>query len=391
MNSRFDEIIDRTGTHSVKWEQMESLFGHADLLPMWVADMDFASPPEVVQALQRRAAHGIYGYTFRPEAYTEAIVNWQKQRHSWEVDPEWLCGSPGVVTALSLLVDLLTEPGDRIMLQVPVYSPFYDIVRFNGRETVRNPLRLVEGRYEMDLEQMERQIVAERVRMLLLCNPHNPVGRVWTRKELEALGEICMRHGVIVLSDEIHGDIVYSGHRHIPFASISEELAQQSIVCTAPSKTFNIAGLQTSSIFIANSEWRHAFKRRLQTLALSMENCFAEAAVEACYTYGGTWLDELIIYLEENVNTLVRFVTEQLPEVNICRPEGTYLVWMDARNVLSDPTEMKELMFRDARVAFSEGSGFGAEGAGFLRVNIGCPRSMMMEGLERFARAVRSR
>jgi cystathionine beta-lyase len=392
LNYNFDQIINRTGTRSLKWDQSERLFGNKDLLPMWVADMDFQAPPEVVEALVRRAEHGIFGYTFRTDEYKEAILRWQETRHGWKPDPSWLCACPpGVVTALSVLVDTLTVPGDRVMLQTPVYHPFYDVVAKNGRQFVRSPLRYADGRYEMDFELIERQIAEEQVKMILLCSPHNPVGRVWTRQELETLGEICLRYGVVILSDEIHGDLVYQGHKHIPFASISERFAQQSVVCTAPSKTFNIAGLHSSNIFIANPEWREAFLKKMQALALGTENNFTVVAAETCYTHGAPWLDALLAYLEENVNGLERFVQERLPEVRVIRPEGTYLVWMDARSITTDPAEMKKLMFQQARVAFSEGSMFGKEGAGFVRVNIACPRSLMLEGLNRFAEAVKQR
>jgi len=384
----FDTIIPRTGTSSLKWDQAKALFGSADVLPMWVADMDFHAPPEAVEALKQRAAHGVFGYTVRPQSYFEAIIDWQKRRHGWTIPQQWLCGSPGVVTALSLLIEMLTEPGDRVMLQSPVYHPFYQIISANRRTIVRNPLRYANGRYEMDLEEMERQFVSENVKLLLLCSPHNPVGRVWTRDELTALGNLCLKHGVIVLSDEIHGDIVYPGHKHIPFAAISEAFARQSVTCIAPSKTFNIAGLHSSITIIANDDWRGQFNHRLQTLSLNSENCFAQVAVEACYRHGEPWLNALLAYLNENVDTLLGFLAENLPEVKVTRPEGTYMAWLDCREISTKPSELKKLMYDYAKVAFNEGSMFGEEGAGFLRLNFGCPRALLLEGLQRFARGV---
>jgi cystathionine beta-lyase len=389
MTYDFDTVISRTGTASSKWDMLEELFGYPDVLPMWVADMDFSSPPEVVKALKQRAEHGVFGYTFRPPSYYDAIIDWQKRRHGWSVPREWIVGVPGVVTAMSLLIKMLTEPHDRIMIQVPVYHPFYQIISQNGRTIVRNPLKLAGEHYEMDFAEMERQIISEKVKMLLLCNPHNPVGRVWTRDELTALGQLCLKHGVTVISDEIHGDIIFRGHRHIPFASLADEFAAIAVTCAAPSKTFNIAGLNSAYAVIANPAWRDKLSRRLKTLALDMENCFAQVAVEACYRHGEAWLNELLVYLEENVGMMSEFLAQELPEIKMIRPEGTYLAWLDCREISSDPSVWKEIMYSRARVAFHNGSIFGREGAGFLRVNFGCPRSLLSEGLERFARAVR--
>ncbi|MFD0872391.1 L,L-diaminopimelate aminotransferase [Chlamydia abortus] len=387
----FDQVINRIGTACSKWDEAEKLFGYPDILPMWVADMDFESPPEVKEALIRRAEHGVYGYTIRPQSYYDAIIGWQQRRHGWSLKQDWICSSPGVVTSLGMLIEVLTRPGDRIMLQVPIYPPFYDIITLNDRVIVRNPLKIEDGSYKMDFELMERQMAEEQVKMLLLCNPHNPVGRVWTKEELHTLGQLCLKYNVIVLSDEVHGDIIYRGHRHTPFASLSEAFAQQSVTCIAPSKTFNIAGLQSSSAIIPNPEWRRLFKRKQRSLALQSENYFAVAAVECCYNYGEAWLDQLLEYLAENVETVLRYVEKELPEIKAYRPEGTYLVWLDCRNISPQASVLKDLMFRQARVAFSEGSGFGAEGEGYLRVNIACPRSLLLEGLERFTRAVRGR
>ncbi|TBL72934.1 MalY/PatB family protein [Paenibacillus thalictri] len=391
MKYDFDRVIERKGTNSSKWDQLEKLFGAPDVLPMWVADMDFEAPPEVVEALEKRANHGIFGYTVRPQSYYDAYMQWQKDRHGWKIEQEWICTCPGVVTAISMIIDVLTAPGDRIMVQVPVYHPFYDMIALNGREIVRNPLRLENGRYTMDFELIERQFAEDQVKALLLCNPHNPVGRVWTSEELTRLSELCIKYNIMVFSDEIHKDIVYKGHNHIPIASLSEISAQQTVTFTAPSKTFNIAGLQSSTLIIPNKEWRQKYIRKQKTLALDMENCFAAVAAECCYTSGGPWLDALLAYLEENRDTVLRFVEQELPEVTAFRSEGTYLVWMDCRNISPSGAELKKLMFREAGVAFSEGSGFGKEGEGFVRVNIGCPRPLLLEGLQRFADAVHRR
>ncbi|MFD2118105.1 MalY/PatB family protein [Paenibacillus yanchengensis] len=386
----FDKVIDRRGTGSVKWDQTKEMFGHEDILPMWVADMDFTAPPAAITAMQERAAHGVFGYTFRTDSYLESIVQWQQKRNEWQIEKDAIVGSPGVVTALSIAVELLTAPGDGIMIHVPVYHPFFRIVHNHKRTLVGN--RLVEtetGRYELDLQAMEKQIIDEQVKMLILCHPHNPVGRVWTKEELLAIGNICMKHNVFVVSDEIHGDIVFAGHKHIPFASLSEQFAARSITCTAPSKTFNIAGLHSSITIIQDEELRKQFIERLSTYAIYMENCFAQVAVEACYRHGEDWLEQLLVYLQQNVDTLQQFIADKLPEVKMFRPEGTYLGWLDCRAISNDPEVLKDMMFNKAKVAFNEGSMFGQDGAGFLRVNFGTPRALMLEGMERFAQAVR--
>ncbi|MGI2296131.1 MalY/PatB family protein [Paenibacillus sp. GXUN7292] len=388
----FDKVIERRGTASVKWDQVETMFGQADILPMWVADMDFEAPPAAIEAMKERAAHGIFGYTYRSPSYLEAVASWQERKHQWSFDQSWIVGCPGVVTALSILVELLTEPGDNVMIQVPVYHPFYRIISSHGRNIVANQLVLTEsGRYELDLAEMERQIIEDKVKILILCHPHNPVGRVWTKEELTEIGNLCVKHGVFVLSDEIHGDIVYKGHKHIPFASLSDAIAKQTVACIAPSKTFNIAGLHSSLAIIADPELRERFNFRLQTFAISMENCFAQVAVEACYRQGEQWLEELLAYLQQNIDDMEQFVANQLPGVKMYRPEGTYLAWFDCREISADPEVLKDLMFNKARVAFNEGSMFGAEGAGFLRVNFGTPRSLLLEGLERFEKALKQK
>lgn len=388
----FDKVIERRGTASVKWDQVETMFGQADILPMWVADMDFEAPPAAIEAMKERAAHGIFGYTYRSPSYLEAVASWQERRHQWSFDRDWIVGCPGVVTALSILVELLTEPGDNVMIQVPVYHPFYRIISSHGRNIVANQLELTEsGRYELNLAEMERQIIEDKVKILILCHPHNPVGRVWTKEELTEIGNLCVKHGVFVLSDEIHGDIVYKGHKHIPFASLSDAIAKQTVACIAPSKTFNIAGLHSSLAIIADPELRERFNFRLQTFAISMENCFAQVAVEACYRQGEPWLEELLAYLQQNIDVMEQFVADQLPGVKMYRPEGTYLAWFDCREISTDSEVLKDLMFNKARVAFNEGSMFGAEGAGFLRVNFGTPRSLLLEGLERFEKALKQK
>jgi cystathionine beta-lyase len=390
MKYDFDRVTDRTGTHSYKWDQSEKLFGRGDILPLWVADMDFEPPKEVVDEMVRRAEQGVYGYTIRPPEYFEAVSGWLKRRHGWEIRHEWISSSPGVVPALSLIVHAFTEPGDQVILQSPVYYPFYDVIRMNGRTVVDNPLRLRDGRYEIDFDLLESQAAAG-AKLLLLCSPHNPGGRVWTRGELVRIGDICVRHGVLVVADEIHHDLVYRGHKHIPFAGINDEFAQISFTCIATSKTFNLAGLQAASAIIPNDDLRRRYNHALKTFSLHMESYFGVTAVISSYTHGDDWLDQLIDYLEGNLTWLTDFISRRLPQVKVIRPEATYLVWMDCGEISQDPAELKKLMYEEAGVAFTEGSVFGKQGAGYLRVNIACPRAILSEALESFANAVERR
>ena len=386
----FDRVPNRLGTYSYKWDQGEKLFGRADVLPMWVADMDFEPPREVVDALIDRARQGIYGYTIRTKEYYDAVGGWLSRRHGLDVRQEWITSSPGVVAALSLIVHGFTEPGDKVILQSPVYYPFYDVIRMNGRTIVDNPLIERGGRYEIDFELLERQ-ASKGAKLLLLCSPHNPGGRVWTREELTRIGDICVRHGVLIVADEIHQDLVYRGYKHVPIASIKEEFAQISFTCIATSKTFNLAGLQTSSVIIPNAELRRRYDYVLKTFSLHSETYFGISAVIQAYRHGDEWLEQLIDYLQGNLDYLLDFMARRLPEIRVMRPEATYLAWMDCTAVSRDPADLKKLMYDEARVAFNEGSIFGKAGEGYLRLNMACPRSILVEGLERFAQAVEAR
>ena len=400
MQYDFDREINRRGTHSLKWGFMqdeedplrmkptEAFFGENRILPMWISDMDFPSPRPVVEALVERAGHGIYGYTGKTDSYCEAVVNWMRKRHGWEIAPEWICTTPGVVPALNMLVRAFAAPGERVLIQRPVYYPFFGAIENNGAEMVANPLVYENGRYRMDFGDLEEKARDPRVRLAILCSPHNPVGRVWTADELTRFGEICLKNDVLIVSDEIHGDLIYRGHTFTPFARLGEAFAQNAITCTAPSKTFNLAGLHTSNIIISNPELRGRFEKTLQSNGLFGINAFGVVAVEAAYNHGEEWLAQVLDYLEGNLRYLEDYVSRRIPQVTVIRPEGTYLVWMDCRRLGLGKDGLKRLMLKEARVYLDEGFLFGPEGEGFERINIACPRSILAEALERIGNAI---
>ncbi|MBU5444071.1 MalY/PatB family protein [Paenibacillus sp. MSJ-34] len=390
MKYNFDLVVNRRNTNSYKWDQTKQLFGDADILPLWVADMDFESPPAVKEALIKRAMQGTYGYTIRSSEYEAAIVNWFARRHGWSLEPAWLADVPGVVTALSLAIDLCSAPGEQVILQSPVYNPFYDVIRLNGRKIAESPLIINNGRYEMDYGHLE-QLMKQGAKTMLLCSPHNPVGRVWEREELQKLSELCLKYNVLIISDEIHCDLVLPGYKHIPFASLSEEIAAQTVTATAPTKTFNLPGLQSSFVAISNRELKRRFDDRLKMLSLHSMPYFNVDAVTAAYNDGEEWLDELLVYLQGNVQFAIDYLERHLPQVKAIRPEGTYLLWVDYRNLVGSAEEIKDLMFKQAKVAFTEGSIYGETGLGYIRINYACPRSVLHEALERFCRAAQTK
>lgn len=361
----------------------DAYVGENAILPMWVADMDFVAPPAVVEALVARAQHGIFGYTFRTPEYDQSVVNWMHRRHGWDIRPEWLCNTPGVVPALNLLVRTFVPAGGKVIVQPPVYYPFFSAIEHNGASIVRNPLLLQDGRYCMDLRGLEEIARDPLVKMVILCSPHNPVGRVWTRDELVRFGEICLRNNVLVVSDEIHGDLIFPGNKFVPFATLSEEFAQNAIVCTAPSKTFNLAGLKTSNIIIPNARLREQFDHLVHASGLAGMDAFGMVALQAAYNHGEEWLDQLLDYLQSNLRYVQEYLRAHLPEITAIQPEGTYLVWLDCRRLGLSAARLKDLCLEQARVYFDEGCIFGPEGEGFQRMNIACPRSLLAEALDR--------
>lgn len=386
----FDVIIPRRGTGSLKYDAAVKRGKPADVLPFWVADMDFPSPPQVLEALSQRVAHGIFGYTDAiDDSYFNALYTWYHTRFDWECRREWLVITPGVVFALCAAIRALTKPGDAVLIQQPVYYPFETSVRLNDRRLVINRLVYRDGRYEIDFASFERQIVAEQVKLFILCSPHNPVGRVWTEEELTNLGDICLRHGVYVIADEIHADFVYPGYRHPVFAGLKPEYADLTVTCTAPSKTFNLPGLQVANIFIKNEHLRRSFMEEVRKTGYSQPNVMGLVACRAAYEHGAPWLEALIRYLTGNLALVRDFLRAEVPAVRLVEPEGTYLLWLDFSKLgLPDP-ELEELLVQKARIWLSAGPIFGQGGEGFQRFNIACPRAVLQEGLLRLKDALK--
>ena len=388
MKYDFDKVVDRTGTESLKWVYPRKVLKVEDAIPMWVADMDFEAPPAVVEAIRNRAAHGVYGYPLIPPSFWQAAIGWLKRRHGWEIRKDWMAKTPGIVPALNYSVRAFTKPGDGVIIQTPVYFPFYHAVENNSRRVVRNPLQFDGRRYTMDLEDLERKL-DEGSRMLILCSPHNPVGRVWTRDELEALGRLAKERDLVVVSDEIHADLVYSGHRHHVLAALSSDLADRTVTCIAPSKTFNIPGLSTAVVIASNPKLLGAFKDETERAGFELGQVFGIVGFEAAYSQGDDWLDELLPYLEANVDFMEKFLEERIPGVRLVKPEGTYLALLDCRGLGLESAALNDFFLKKARVYFSDGAMFGEEAAGFVRINFGCPRALLMEALDRIERAVK--
>jgi len=384
----FDEVINRYGTNSLKYDLAVKKGMPHDILPFWVADMDFKSPPEVLDVLSQRINHGIFGYSDTlDESYFTALYNWYNDRFDWQIQPEWIVKSPGVVFSICTAIRALTKPGDAVIIQQPVYYPFENSIKDNSRRPIVNQLLYSNEKYYMNLDEFERQIVEENVRLFILCNPHNPVGRVWTREELTQIGDICVRHGVYIISDEIHQDFVYPGYRHTVFAGLKPEFADIAITCTAPSKTFNLPGLQISNVFISNAKVRRSFFEEISKTGYSQPNIMGIYACQAAYEKGAKWLDELIGYLYGNLEMLREFLADELPAIRLTEPEGTYLAWLDFSKLGFSDKELEKLLIHKAKVWLSSGPAFGAGGQGFQRFNIACPRSVLHQGLNRINEA----
>ncbi|MGZ7209594.1 MAG: MalY/PatB family protein [Methanobacterium sp.] len=395
MKYDFNQICNRKNTDCLKWDMIQPVFGKEDIIPMWVADMDFPVAQPVINALKKRADHPFYGYTKPGPNVVDAVVDRMWRKFKWKIKPEWVVFTPGVVPALHLAVRSLTHPGDEIILQEPCYHPFFPVVKNSGCQIVNNELKLVNGRYEMDFNDLEQKFNHNsrrlpgpgRIKAIIFCNPHNPVGRLWEREEIIRMGETALQNDAVVISDEIHCEILFNGHKHVPFATISKEFQQNCIVCMSPSKTFNLAGLDVSSIIIPNKKIRNAFLAT-QSGIVPSPNLFGFTALEAAYRYGDEWLKQVLDYLQGNLDFLMDYFKNKIDGINVIQPQGTYLIWLDCRELGLNNQALKRLMEQKARVGMEDGFIFGEVGSGFMRMNIACPRPLLEEALKRIEYAL---
>ena len=388
MQYNFDEVIDRKGTDAVKIDAIPNIWGREDLLPLWVADMDFATPPFIIEELRHRLQHEILGYTVRTSRWASSIVNWQQSRYGWQVKSEWLNFVPGIVPGIAIVISCFTEPGDTILIQPPVYHPYIHVPQNLGRTLRKNHLDLVDGQYQIDFERFEHDVRG--CKLFLLCHPHNPGGRVWTAEELHRMADICHREGVIVVSDEIHADLTFPPYQHVPFAKVSEEAAECSITLMSPSKAFNMAGLTSSYSIISNQELRERFHRHLEYSELNLGHVFAFNSVAAAYSHGTEWLDQMLTYVQGNIDFVEQFLATELPQIGMIRPQASYLVFLDCRRLGLSVKELNKLFVEKAHLALNDGAMFGREGEGFMRLNVASPRSVIEEAMQRLKAAVGS-
>jgi cystathionine beta-lyase len=383
----FDKPIERKNTHSVKFDYTGEYFGSTDLIPMWVADMDFRTPDFIMEAIRKRTEHEILGYSVRPDSFYQAIINWYRQRQSWAIERDWILFSPGVVAALSMAVNAFSRQGEKVIVQPPVYHPFFSVVKENKREIVYNTLVEDEGYYRMDLDDLKKKIDRD-TRLLLLSHPHNPVGRVWTPEELKDLADICLENDIAILSDEIHSDLVLPPHVHTPLSTLSDEIADITVTCVAASKTFNLAGLSSSAVIISNEMLRTRFSQEVQKGHLYMGNIFGTIAMETAYSKGADWLEQLLAYLKGNAELLTEYTEANLPGIRVLSPEATYLAWLDMKSFGMKSKQLREFMTREARIGCNDGPSFGPGGTGYQRLNFACPRSTLEKALHQLKQAV---
>lgn len=389
MKYNFDEIIDRRGTESVKWDAVSERWGRNDLLPMWVADMDFRTPPFVMEALRKRLEHEVLGYTFACEEWYTSIINWLQNRHGWNVKREELTFMPGIVRGLAFAIQCFTEKGDKVMVMPPVYHPFFLVTEKNKREVVYSPLVLRDGQYYIDFDRFRKDI--QGCKLLILSNPHNPGGRVWTREELEQIAEICYESKTLVISDEIHADLTLPPYQHITFALVSEKARQNSLVFMSPSKAFNMPGLASSYCIIENKEICRCFQEYMEASELSEGHLFAYLSVAAAYSNGTEWLDQVLAYIQSNIDFTDAFLSEYIPDIKMIRPQASYLVFLDCRTLGLNQKELVDLFVDDAHLALNDGTMFGKEGEGFMRLNVACPRSVLEKALKQLKEACDNR
>ena len=383
----FDEIIPRQGTDCVKYDLREAFFGDAAVLPMWVADMDFRTPDFVVDAVKRRATHEIYGYSIRGAGWYNALISWLDRRHGWAVQKDWIVFSPGVVPALNMAVLAYTQPGDSIIIQPPVYFPFISAVEKHGRKLIYNQLELKRGRLNMDFGDLAEKAKLG-AKMLFLCNPQNPGGSAWTKEELTTLYKICREHNILIFSDEIHSDLVLRGFKHTVLTTVDPTASDLVITAIAPSKTFNLAGMATSALIIPNEELRRLFSETIENLHISLGTLFGNVASQAAYTHGDQWLGELMEYLRRNLDMAEIYFRKHIPKISMIKPEATYMVWLDCRELGMSDDELRDFMIRKARLGLNEGRTFGPGGEGFMRMNIACPLATLKDALEKLKDAV---
>ncbi len=388
----FDIIQDRTQSPSEKWNKPALLehFGRDDLLPLWVADMEFKSPLEVYQNLMKRAENGIFGYEYKQESLYKSIINWYELRHNWLINRSNLRFSRGILNSISVLLNLHTQEGDGIIVQPPVFFEFRLTIRDNKRNVIKNPLKLVNGHYEMDFDDLEVKASDTKNKILILCNPHNPISRAWRKDELERTGRICKKHNVLIISDEIHGDFVFEGYKYIPLTTVSPDIADISFSCLSPAKTFNIAAVTDGLVVITNDEYKEQYDLFMKNFSINKTNTFSAVAMESAYTYGGKWLDELLEYLYGNINYIKNYLKLYIPKVHLIEPEATFLIWLDFNELEMEAKQLESFLVNNARLALNSGYWFGREGAGFARMTIACPRLMLKDAMDRLKNAVES-
>lgn len=386
----FDEILSRKRSYSLKWDGVEERYGieNQDILPMWVADMDFKTAPAIIEAIVNKANHGVFGYVGGyHEDYYKIVLDWFKKRYSVNLKKEWIVLGDTIVATINRIIRTFTKPNGKIIIQTPVYPPFHSSIEKNGRRIIYNPLKFDGKKYVMDYKDLEEKIDSN-TKLMILCSPHNPVGRVWTKEELVRLGEICIKYNIILVSDEIHSDIVYTNSKHTMIHEISDKIKEKSIICTSPHKSFNIAGLQISNTIIPNEIIRRKYKKSLEDEGITKPNIFGLIALMAAYENGEKWLDDLIVYLENNLNYIEKFINENIPEIHFVRPEGTFLAWLDLNSLNLTETQLRQLVFDKAKLVLNLGCSYGQEGKGFVRLNFACPRSILENGLNKLKKAI---
>ena len=392
MKYNFDEIIDRSGTNSSKWEPevLKELFGEPDLMPFWVADMDFKVAEPIVEAIVKAAQHGIYGYSNRPASYYQAIIDWTERRFGWKLEKEWIEYTPGIVPAVNYAIQAFCMPGDNVLIQQPVYYPFANAINNNGCHVVSNDLIFDGEKYNMDIKDLEEKLKDPKTTMMILCSPHNPVSRTWSREELKKVAQLCLENEVLLISDEIHNDLVFSGYKHTIFGLVGDEYLNNLIVCTAPSKTFNMAGMQSSNVIIPNSSLMRRFRRVLERNSIGSQNPLSIVSLEAAYKHGEEWLEQLLEYLEGNIKFIDEYLKNNIPKARMIKPQATYLAWIDFSAYVDEGSKIEELMAKKGKIAMDGGTWFGSQGAGFMRLNFACPRELLRQGLDRMKLAIYS-